>query len=278
MHLDQEAASPKDAETTHQLGTIVGLVGAFSGITAVIAVYGSWAFARGLMTTLGFSAAEIGLKESLDLLPSIAFEYTIAFMVALAGGFYLGRPMQNGSVFAHARRFLPVCLLLIVGLMFTFEIESPILRSILLFAALLGPLCVGYTVRIVPKSLKLISGLLVGVLSVSVWGEHLYVFGKETAHEIAKEPSENWTEGGMAATKLTDYPTVHLFSKDKLLLQSTPTLIDNGYLYAAKAPDFIRLVFADADKYYIVESKSGKPLSIAISKTMISQIQFKGPN
>ena len=251
---DHESHKVDTQERIYQrLGTIAAIVGSLSVICAFIALYASWVFARGIVKVIGFPINILSFKGSLDIFASLAIEYTFTFILAIAVGFF---PVNyNAKRLLHI--ILPVGITLsfvVVSIISTFEVEISTFRIILFSVNLLGPIFVGYVIQASPSlQLKFLCGVLISAMVFNIFTVQLYYFGKDTGHKLLSPSTENLYEGGVSATKLSEFPMVYIYSKEKLILQTSSTSVEGVYLYTPQKPNFIRLIFTDADKYYFVE-------------------------
>jgi len=81
-----------------ELGRLAPTIAATSALGFLIFTLSSWAFARGLMTSLGFPAYLATLKSCIEFLPSIALQYGVTFLCTLTIGIFLGRQRRRRSV------------------------------------------------------------------------------------------------------------------------------------------------------------------------------------
>jgi hypothetical protein len=252
-----------------QLGVIAGFVGSLSVLAIFIALYSGWVFGRGLVTALGFPTSLIGFQSSLERFPGLAIASTILFVVALSAGFYpikfkpkVGLILASIAVFVLT--FFPA-LGLDHGLVF------------LIYAALtlLSPALLGYILQYISKwQLKVLAGVFITMLILSIHTDYLFFLGKEYGLDILTKSSGSRKLAGAAIFRLEDYPIVSIISTEKLMFKTPAAPQDKGYLYESQENNFIRLVFMDEETYYFAENYSDNHMSMAIPKSVITQIQF----
>jgi hypothetical protein len=262
---------------------VAKLAAAFGLASALVLFLGavtSWAFARGLVGSIGFPAQIVTLRSSLDCFSSMAFNYVAASLFMLALGFVL-----TSYDAAKAARRLIVCisaggmsvLVDIVGELW--EPHSDFYRVALLLAAQGSPLLVGYAYRSLSGSQRrrlTIAGAMCFV-AFSTYTTFLYQLGRETGVSISTRISPQFpiAEKGLSAVKSSDFPLIVLRTKEKLLVVSEGSKDGDQFTYQPLgAEGFFRLIIQDEGNYYVVENHKGAITPIAIRKEIVSQIIF----
>lgn len=252
-----------------QIGVIAGFVGSLSVLAIFIALFSAWVFGRGVATALGFPTAIIGFQSSLERFPGLAIISTMFFVLSLSLGFF---PIKSKSKLASNLVFVVAFILLIFP---AFGIENQLVSGIYTILALLSPLSLGYIIQNTTElRFKVVKGLAITTLILGIHSNSLYSLGMQKGLDILTRPSNQQILAGAAIFRLEDYPLVSIVSADKLMFKTPSTTLDKGYLYESQGNNFIRLVFMDEETYYFVENYSSNHTSIAIPKSVITQIHF----
>lgn len=267
--MSRSESLPNFKNALQKFGTIATVLGSFSVVIVFIALYTAWIFGKGMLAALGFPASLIGFKGSLDTYPMLSIQYGSFFLLFLVGGFLPAK--KRYKVIA----VVLILILCILNLAAFFVEDSAIFLLALWTAATFGPLSVGYTIQSFETlRFKLIGGFLISIFIFIAYSEFLYRFGVKKGQDISTTHRSSLAESGTTIFKLNEYPYINIFSTDRLLLRTPPTQVENGFLYSPQGEDFIRLIFTDDDKYYFVESTPQGSMSVAVSKSSVTQIQF----
>lgn len=260
-----------DLEGPIDFGTIATLFGVSTAGVLFVAFYGAWSFGRGLFLSLGFPPSAFSLKGALDFFPEVGIGYAGAFCFTLILGFLI--PIANKRL--HFFVYLIVGILLLIDFLTVLNVRSIFYRATVLCAALFGPMVVGLIYRSrIKRPVKLGTMLLTVVTVLSIYSFHLYQFGEEEAKNITSLRKSLISDRGMAASKLEEYPIVTIVAKERLFFHTTPEEKEGFFIYAPTENSFVRIIFSDADRLYLIERFGSDTTSVSLSKAKVMQLVY----
>jgi hypothetical protein len=267
--MDDDNHKEATASTAIHVGNAAALIGSLTAATIFMGLYNCWTFGRGMMEAIGFPVSLTRFSTSIDLYPEVALQYTAVFMASALLGLVPKHKLDT-------RILIPILIGFFgIGVSYTFDINNRVLRALLMSAALVGPFLAVYIIRMFRNQpIGLLLGVVVTLNALSVYSENLYLFGKEQGRSVLSQPANTWAEGGMAASKMSEYPLVSIVSSEKLALRTNVSAVERSYVYRPQGKDFLRLVVSDENYYYFVENVDNNAVPIAISKSLVTQIQF----
>jgi hypothetical protein len=254
-----------------------------SVVVGAIATLASWSFGRGLVSGVGFPSSLVGLRNSIDVAPSIAFGATWKFLFSLILGYAVNVFTWKNLVAVELVVTITWFIFVIVALFTinnpTSERNSPIRVTVAEFA----PIFIGYTIHSYFRgniSARYGVLLLYAVfMSLIVWLNNLNRFGFDTGKMIRDHLWEDTHTARLAQVKLSDFPEVILKTKEKLTAEEDVKAPGEMYQYPIGEHAFLRLILMDGNNYYFVEgnyigSEPATPFSL--KKDLVSSLVFLG--
>lgn len=262
--------------TNISLGQAAAYISAATAATVFIALYSSWSFSRGLLLHLNFPQSALSLKGTLDLFPEVGISYTIAFVIAMATGFFVFPVTDQQKLRKRkAIAYISLGILCVLVTISNFGPRNPVYRALVIIATIVSPIIVGFIYHTESHRLKHPFLVLISLVIVfRLYSYNLYSCGREKAEEVLSSLQPLTVERGMAVCKLEEFPIVTVVSREKLMLNIIPRQIDSSFVYAASDSAFIRLVFCDSDRMYFIERCQHTTTSLSVLKTMIEQLVF----
>jgi hypothetical protein len=269
-------------ETTREHAKIdIGQIGGFIAGLSVLALYitaeSTFAFARGLLGSLGFPAQIMTLRTGVDFVPAVGEQNAAAFALALLLGFFLPIRQRNER-WTYVTTYGVMLLLVVVGIAGEiWDTPSESYSVLLTMCNLFSPLLVGFTYRNYGGEKRFLLAAFALFLALGVHDSALYDQGRRTGIELATriEPFFPSAEHGLATVKLKDFPIVNVQSAQVLQLSMGYSERDKAYVYSSSAKSFLRLVAYDDSNYYMIENTSTKPRPLAIRKELIQEMEYQ---
>jgi hypothetical protein len=266
-------------ETKIDVGQIAGVIGALSVVGLFLAASMSYAFGRGLATSIGFPAEIMTLRTSVDTFSGIALQYTTVFVVMLMMGFVLFRASRaKSSKLTLFQWILIGIVLLLSGIGTLWDEHSNFFNGCLIIAHLTSPLLPGYFFNVFDnhRIQKWATTIFALLISLGLAQEALYSYGYSKGKEISRHttPVEPGSERGFSTVKMSDFPIIDLVTKDSLRLSVTSKPFDGGTWFSSVDKCFLRLIAYDDANYFVIEECNGTTQPAAIRKEAVREVLF----
>lgn len=257
---------------------LAGMVGSASVFLIFISALTSWAYVRGVLSSLGLPAALVTFRSAIDFLPSVAFLDALVFVTMLTAGFFIPAPRTEKMVSIHRGILIFAGIGFIIAIVAYGKQDQPPywFSKFSQIIAVLAPVTVGYVFKTSGASQKGKAAILaVAVfLVLAAWTRSLYTLGFGIGRGILTDQWSNIPRSGMTEVKPTDFPRVIIRVKEQLAYM--PNDVHNGsdFIYPSKDTDFLRFILRDDAEYYFVHNSNGVITTFAIRKDLISEIVF----